>query len=455
MAAPVLSISSPIDGASDSFLNKTLTATFAAALDTATVNSNAVILLNVATEGIVETNISYNTATFTISITPLSVLAEDTVYKLRFPGTDIAIGEGYVLKDSASSDPIATTIEVVFTTGTKIYIDDSSVDKDSTDYSLEGDLNLPVHVKALGDFAVSGTTPKIHSYDVASNIDGSNRIAIKFNKDLSGDLCSTDWATVDAYSMLDSDDYLATGNTLGTGSVPPMTGVSCTGNTMYLWFSGEMPKNAGVSVTLDSSITAADGSEFGPSDYELTFTMERFPKISGIHVIKRELSSIADTLNHDYIAALLLSNTINLVEKLNIDVDNITWTHLQWVTNKTIVDILDDQELEKAIVAGTRRQLGDLNVSIDLPQTEAARLSLKHARAQKKLDTANKTLLGARGTALRYDSTKNITDVVDRLWHGVAGKLVDSRWSTYQPNMPASNVGISRQGKVPPGTNWW
>lgn len=455
MTAPVLSSSSPADSASDVFINKTLIATFAAALDSSTIDSNSVILTNMSTEDIVETNLSYNSATFTISIAPLGVLSENTVYKLRFAGTDIALGVDYVLKDEASSDPIATTIDVTFTTGTKTYIDDTSVDKDSTDYSLEGDLNLPVHVKALGDFAVSGSTPKPHSYDVQTTLDGSNRIAITFNKALSGDLCSTDWIEVDAYPMLDTDLYLATGSTLNAGAIAPVTGVSCSDSTLYIWFSGEMPKNVGVNVTLDESITAADGSEFGASNYSLGFTMDRFPKISGVHMIKRELSSIADELNSDYIAALLLSNTINLVERLSIDVDNITWSHLQWVTNKTIVDILDDQELEKAIVSGTRRQLGDLNVSIDLPQSEAARLSLKHARALKKLDTADKTLLGARGVALRYDSTKNITDVVDRLWHGVAGKLIDSRWSTYQANMPAANIAVNRQGKVPPGSDWW
>ena len=67
MAAPVLSTSSPVSGAADSFLNKTLTATFTAALLTTSIDSNAVILLNVATEEVVETSISYNTATFTIS----------------------------------------------------------------------------------------------------------------------------------------------------------------------------------------------------------------------------------------------------------------------------------------------------------------------------------------------------------------------------------------------------
>lgn len=455
MTAPVLSVSSPIDGANDSFLNKTLTATFAAAIDTSTIDSNSVILMNMSTEYILETSISYNTATFTISVAPLGVLSENTVYILRFPGTDIALSSDYVLKDSASSDPIATSIEITFTTGTKTYIDDSSIDKDSTDYSLEGDLNLPVHVKALGDFAVSGSTPKPHAYDVSTALDGSNRVSIVFNKALSGDLCSTDWVTVDAYPMLDSDNYLAVGSTLSTGVIAPVTGVSCSGSTLYIWFSGEMPKNVGVEVTLDSLVTAADGSEFGNSNYSLSFTTDRYPSISGIHAIKRELSSISDELNNDYIAALLLCNTINLVERLSIDTDNITWTHLQWVTNKTIVDILDDQELEKAIVAGTRRQLGDLNVSIDLPQSEAARLSLKHARALKKLDTANKTMLGARGVALLYSSTKNITDVVDRLWHGVAGKLIDSRWSSYQSSVPSSNTVINRNAKVPPGQSWW
>ena len=121
---------------------------------------------------------------------------------------------------------------------------------------------------------------------------------------------------------------------------------------------------------------------------------------------------------------------------------------------KTIVDILDDKELEKALVDGTRRQLGDFNVSIDPKSTENARLALKHARALKDLDKLERTLAGKSLIARRYNDTKSINDCVDRMWHGVAGKLVQAKWKTYQPNMPVANISINKQAKRLPTSDW-
>ncbi len=158
MTVPVLSTSTPLAGASDVFINKPLEAVFVGDLNTTNINVNSVTLLNVATSSLVEVSIEYISSSKTIRVTPLSVLSEKSLYKLRFIGTDIAINVSYALRDSGG-DYLATTIEVSFTTGVKTYIDDSSIDKNATDFSLEGDLNLPVHVKALGDFTVKTTWP--------------------------------------------------------------------------------------------------------------------------------------------------------------------------------------------------------------------------------------------------------------------------------------------------------
>ena len=453
MTVPVLSTSTPLAGASDVFINKPLEAVFVGDLNTTNINVNSVTLLNVATSSLVEVSIEYISSSKTIRVTPLSVLSEKSLYKLRFIGTDIAINVSYALRDSGG-DYLATTIEVSFTTGVKTYIDDSSIDKNATDFSLEGDLNLPVHVKALGDFTVKTTWPYNHDHDIATGLNGANQISITFNKALSGELCVDSWVDIDMYGMLDDSQYYAADSVLGAGSLPTMTGLVCSGDTMYLNFNGTVPNNVGVEVVINTGVTAYDGSEFGPSEYVFAFTTDRYPKVSGIHVIKREIRAAIEELNEDYVAALLFANTVHLQERFATTITTPTFQQSRWVMLKTIVDILDDKELEKALVDGTRRQLGDLNVSIDPKQTEAARLSLKHARALDGLDKLEKTFAGRRLIAMRYSDTRRIAGSVDRMWHGVAGKLIQDKWRTYQPNLPVANIAVNKQAQNPPSNFW-
>jgi hypothetical protein len=454
MAVPVLSTSTPADGATDVFINKPITVVFDAALLASSITVNSVLLQNVATGNNVDVILTYTDSTNTVRITTLSVLAEDTVYSLKFIGTDIAVSSSYALK-SSGGDPLLTTLVVTFTTGNRTYIDDTSIDKDATDLSLEGDLNLPVHVKALGDFSVQSTLPINHSYDVATTINGSNQIGITFNKALSGSACDDSWVTVDVFGMLDDSQFIASSGVFGTGTIPSMTGVSCTDSTLWLNFDGEIPNNVAVEVTIGTGVLASDGSEFGPSEYVLTFTTDRYPKVSGIHVIEREIKAATDELNRDYVAALLLANTVYAMQKFGFDLAPPSFQQSRWVMLKTIVDILDDKELEKALVDGTRRQLGDFNVSIDPKQSEGARLALKHARALKDIDKLERTFKGRSAIAMRYNDTKVIGGIVNRMWHGVAGKLIDTKWAYYQPNVPAANSSINRKAKTPPTSDWY
>jgi len=449
MAQPSVQSSSPVDNATDVFLNKPLTVTFGVALLASSVKDTSVVLLNVATDEIVAKNLVYNETTQVLTITPLSVLEESTVYVIRFPGTDIAISSSFAIADS-SNEVLTTTITLTFTTGLRLFIDDSSIDKDATNLSLEGDLNLPVHIKALGNFAVATTLPKNNACDISTSIDGQNRIQVKFTKPLSGSLCSDDWLTVTTFPLLDMDQYLASGTTLGAGTIPGLTGVSCSGQYVYATFSGEVPKNVGIQVEIGETVTATDGSEFGPSNYLLQFATDRYPKVSGVHMIKREIKAAADELVDDYICAMLLKNTIALLTRYAaFDATAPSFSAIKWIVNMTIVDILDDQELEKALVAGTRRQLGDLNVSID---AVIGKLALKHARALKAVEDADKTLFGNKLLVQKIDNAKvsNYYDRPDRLWHGVNGKLVSERFKTYQPDIPAANSDLNRAAKVKP-----
>lgn len=448
MAQPTVLSSNPAANAVDVWVNVPLYVTFASpGLDADSVTVNSCILFNAATEESVSVNLSYDSSTRVLTMTPLSTLSESTVYKIRFPGTDVAIGSSYVIQEDTSLDALETTVDIAFTTGTRVYIDDSIVIKDASDLSLEGDISLPTNVKALGPFSIESMVPKNHSYDNQVTLDGNNRIKIKFSKPLSGDLIEDDWVTVDVYSILDNLNYLASGNVIGSTTIPTMTGLSYSGQWLYLNFSANMPLNAGVLVTVSEDITATDGSELGPNEFLYSITTDRYPKVAGVHVIRSELMAASKELNDDYIAAVLLKNTFRVMNRWDaFDPDEPQWMAHKYVVLRSILDILDDKDLEKALVAGTSRTLGDFSVSI---ANVIGALTLKAKRAEDELEDIDDAIDGPKKIGARINQAIAINYRPDRLWHGVNGKLVDARFKYYQPDQPASNTEIQRTAANP------
>ena len=436
MAQPAISTSDPADAATDVFVNVSLTVTFSAALLESSVTTTTVLLEESGSGELVACTVELETSTL-VRITPIGALAEDTLYKIKFPGTDIALSNSFVIKDNAVSEALTTTLSISFRTGSRSYIDDTDIDKNATDLSLEGDLNLPVHVKALGDLAISATTPKLYSYDLT----GVASVDIEFNNTLDSGVFSTDWMTVDVFPLLDNSDHLAVSGTF-TGVALPTYTVSYTGAHLIATFSEHLPQNVGVEVTVDKDVTDIDGSEFGPNSYLLSFTTERYPNYSGIHTVKRELKAIKDELTNDYITATLFSNSIKFIVRYNEDDVN---EHLiqRWVLSKSIVDILDDKELEKAIVAGTRRHLGDMSVSVD---PIVGKLALKHKRAEDEADRISRTITRAIAKSYSLEGQSSIVRTYRR-WPGVNNRIVEARFVYWQPDIPAANLSSNRQAK--------
>ncbi len=448
MAQPSVSSSNPVASAGDVFLNVPLYVVFnAPGLDPLTVTINSCVLINTGTQDAVTCNVSYSSLTRTVTITPLGSLAENTVYTIRFPGTDIAISSNYVIQTDSGGDYLADTIDITFTTGTRVYLDDSIISKEATNLTLEGDINLPTHVKALGPFAVSTTLPKNHKVDVDLSLDGNNRVQIRFNKALSGSLLDSDWADVDVYPVLDFSGFYASGQmfTEMSGSPPPvasMTGLSVSGNYLYANFDGPLPQNAGVTITLGQNITATDGTEFGPNEFNLTFITERWPQYGGVHWLKTELKSYSKELTDDYLASVLLKNSVRLHYRMSsLPTQPATWIPHKWVILQSVIDILDDLDLAKAIVAGARRNLGDMNVSFDVA---IGQMTLKQKRAEKDLESTDLGLFLAKSfqrfeRAIYVENRPN-----SREWFNISGRIYSTRFLYYQPNSPQSNVTLTR-----------
>ena len=451
MGQPVISTSSPASNAVDVFLNVPLTLTFAApGLVSTSVTENSVVLLNVGTQTSVPVSLSYNSATYTITITPLSVLAESTVYKIRLPGTDVAISSSYVILESGTEEALTSTIDITFTTGTRLFIDDSVVAKDALDLSLEGDLSLPSNVKALGPFAVETTFPKNHSADVNLSLDGNNRFYVKFNKELSGSIQSDDWATCTTFPIMDMNKYLAASGVFGDGALPNLTGMFCSGQYLYLGFDNEFPNNAGVQLELGTGITATDGSMLGNNNFVLSFTTDRFPKVAGVHVMRNELKAAGKVMNDDYIAAMLLKNTVRVINRwAPFSQTSPQYVAYKYILNQTIMDVLEDVDLDKAIIAGTSKRLGDMAVSYDQAIGEA---TLKYQRAKEEAELADDAMMGIKKLGSQISYAIIHENPVDRAWKGVNGRLINYRFKFYQEAVPMSNIDLNRTAGNP---NFW
>lgn len=447
MAQPAISSSTPTQAATDVFVNISLEVVFDVALLESSVTTTSVSLTDLSTNTQVGFTVQTTSAT-TVVVTPTGILAEDTVYKLSFPGTDTALSSSYVIKDSGG-EALATTRSITFRTGARSFVDDTSVDKEAGDLTLEGDLTLPANVKALGDFVISTMSPKNHEADVATTLHGGNDIRITFDNILSTGSFTSDMVDVDVFPLLDNETWLAESGAWG-GSIPGHT-VAVSGNTLTVTFNREVPNNLGIQIGIESNLVDADGTEYGPNDFLYSISTDRWPSIAGVNTIKREIKAAKSELTDEYIASTLLSNTVKFNAKFNISTaaEISKWN---WVVNNTIVDILDDQELEKALVAGTRRQLGDFNVAVD---PIIGKLSLKHARAKKAVEDAERALIGAGLIAKRYSHVGTDIQRTDRNWYGVNGRILEARFITHQPDLPAANSIFNRNAKIKPGDQYW
>jgi hypothetical protein len=442
-----LSSSTPSHGQTDYFINKSIEIVFDVAVDPTTVTESVFSLVDIASGAVFPVTVSVSpTSTSTVVLVPSGAFKENSEYRVLVIGADMALG--YNLK-AAGGDNLASTIVIEFTTGTTVYKIDTTVEKESSNLTLEGDLFLPSNVKALGyDFTITKIRPKNNKANVSPGLTGDNTIRFTFSEALY--TTATDyeeWIEVDAFPLLNATEYLASGSTFGAGEIPDYS-VAVTGNDLLVSFSGELPNNVAVKATLLDGITSLDGDTYGGS-MNYSIATELSPQIYGVQTVAREVREVADTFTDDYIVAMLFKNTIWTWEKVGraFDISSPTYAAKQHIIYSTVLDLMEDREYYKYVVAGTRRQLGDLNVSID---NVFGRIAMKIAKYTKAKEDAFESIVGGwqfkvgSNAAMYSEAAGNIS----RLWHDVNGRYTDTKYAHAQSDIPASNVVVNRRSKT-------
>lgn len=444
MAISLIS-SDPAQGSTDFFINKSIELVFNKAIATSSITNSVFGLIDIDSGTITPITVSPRFDTKTrIIILPSQALKENTQYRLSVVGTDSALGYTLTAEDA---DTLATTIYIEFSTGNSVYQIDTTVEKEAASLSLEGDIFLPTNVKALGyDFTVSKVRPKNNKHGLDPLLTGDSTIRFTFTKPLYTGESVSDWVDVNLFPLLNTNIYLASGQFLGEQTIPSYT-VSVNNSDLLVTFNAELPKNLGIQVSLTDEIKSEDGEQYG-GKMLYSVNTKLFPEISGIETIKREVREVADTFNEDYIGALLFKNTMWIWEKVGriFTLDNVPYAASQYIVYTTILDLMEDREFYKYVVAGTRRQLGDLGVSVD---NLIGRIAMKVAKYTKAKDEALQSIV--KGWQFRIGLTTlgyvQAAESVNRLWYDVNGRYTDIRFSYHQNDIPASNSTLNRRAR--------
>lgn len=444
--AITLTTSTPIHGSTDYFINKSVELTFNKAIATASLTNTifSIVDTDSGTRVPLTVSASPNDSTKVILL-PSTNLKNNTQYRVIILGSDMGLGLNLTAQDS---DALVTTITVEFGTGSSIYKIDTTVEKEASSITLEGDMFLPTNVKALGyDFTLDKVRPKNNKHGVDTTLTGDNTVRFTFTKSLlTGVTDYEDWVNISVFPLLDTTDYLASGQSLGQGSIPSYT-VSVTGSDLLVTFSHELPNNVGVQIDLLTDIESMDGEEYaGSMKYSINTAL--YPQIYGVETIKREVKELTTVYNDDYIGALLFKNTIWAWERVgrNFTLDNIPFAAKQYITYSTILDLMEDAEYTKYLLAGTKRQLGDLGVTIE---NLLGKVAMKVAKYQKAKEIAFESMIKGWqfriGTStLGYDT---IASTINRLWYNVNYRYTDTRFSYSQDDYPSSNVSVNRHAR--------
>lgn len=409
MAAPTFSSSDPAHGATNVYLNKSITATFSENLDSASVSGATVILRSVALDTVVDAEISVSGAT--ITIVPYTVLLANSIYRLTFIGADLGLPTGAL---QSSGDDLASTQTISFQTGEQL--DTSSVAKTEEEIELGGDLNLPSDIAiSSSDMVIVSSTPTNHKFGVLTT---QNTIEITFSNAVDAATVTADTVQLEQYAFLDEEQLLVkdevfymndTGSasdyadlTIDTRSVSDKT-ITITPDSTRDWLN-----NSTIEVHLASTIADMSGKKLGTAQ-KITFHIEPYPNLVGIRMVRNELGTlIPNTYLDDYIGLRIWLNTIEEYETLgsNIDIGAFSKNRAfrEYIKCKTCLDIIQDIRGEKDLGAGVSKELGDLRISFFPAGAEV--VSQKEKMLHKKMNTAKESLVG-------YMNNPRIT-VIDR-----------------------------------------
>lgn len=402
MAAPTFVSSSPVDGATDVAKNASLSVTFDVALDATTVDAARVYLKNTELDSIVSAAVSLSSTGKVIQVVPATVMIPLSAYTLVVVGADVDATNPV---KSGTSDALATTVRIAFQTADTVEADDD----------ITGDLSLPDDVVSiagtLSPLKILSTSPKHHAFGIPTD---QEKIRIRFNKDL--DPVSTGHVTLSQTAFYEEEDLRAVETDLGAGdglkhyfrmdtADEPLLDLSLfadapgyarvTGAYLEWVFTGAIPKNMYLEMTLGADVQATDGTTLGADSIWAGCT-EAYPGWVDLRSIRHQVgSSAAAHVPDDFIGLRIWQNSVDLLQQMawRISIDTASVFYKKLIRCQTALQVWEDLKVTSALASGMTKRLGDLTISY--AATSAAVRPWALSRLQEECKNLERQTIGA------------------------------------------------------------
>lgn len=368
MAIPVLSSSSPADGASSVATTVDPTLTFNTDIEATSINSGTIAVFRSTTYEAV--SCSFTVSGSVVTIKTERNLLENMSYRIVLSG-DVDNPAGRI--QSVGGEYLAADITIIFSTGEERFVSLEEIAA-RTDIIRVGPIRetdpLATQSATTGYLTLDSMSPTAYAYDVDITTTG---ILLTFNQALDPTIDVDELVTITQENILglsvlyaedeDLDGVVDFDPDTDTATVPTGT-LSVSGNTVR-WTRGADPflYNTKVVVAVSSSIEALSGATMA-ADYSAYFITDMYPQYVGVNAIRLALGPSLATLYDSTIAQVIHKNSIDVWEMSGraFDVAEPKFAHRRYVYCQTIVDIINVLTLAAQLSLGQDKTLGDFSI---------------------------------------------------------------------------------------------
>jgi hypothetical protein len=436
MSAPSMVSRTPAPNETNVYLNKYIEIAFNQPLSTSTINDNTIIIYRISDYNVIDKKITYDAATYTITLAPEIVFDQNTQYNVVIVGAD----QTDLCLKNATNENLATSL-----TG-----DEEKVDLPTADSPVSAVLEPAVTTL----LSIKSTRPENYSANLGtingdfSTVHWDGPIMVTFDRPVaSGVSVLQEWMTFDVAAS-DGDPATPTGmpsgllyNTFGDS----LTWVPYTYDANnYNW-----KVNNEITVTISDHVKDATGAELG-TQYRFMFTTAYRPYYCTIPKIRSVIGAFIREVPDDTIARQIFFNSLEAYNISNTiysqyvwDMDHPTFAAQMWVCCKTQYDLLYSKLLDMASVGpGMMKRLGDFSIQ----ESTDIQAGVKGA-LQKALDCTNawlKLLLGKYRRAKAKMAIKGVTSPATPPMRGVRTWTLETGRDTL-----GANKTLTRRIKSP------
>lgn len=453
MAAPLIASRTPAINEVNVYINKYIEIVFDQAMSAATLNDNTILVYRISDYDVIEKKITYDAATFTVTIATDIVFDQNTQYNVVIVGAD----QTDLCVKNVTSESLTTTVTWAFTTGTETG-EPENVDPDADPGKVEPQAPSPVskvlEPTVMTALYVKATSPENYSANLGTingdyeTVHWPGPVSVTFGTPVaSGSAVLQNWMTFEV-SSVDGDPATVVGMPSGMlwndlGNTMTWTPSSYNGND-YTWRT-----NNEITVTISENLKDAAGVALG-SNYRFMFTTAYRPFYCTIPRIRSVIGSFIREIPDDTIARQIYFNSLEaynigntIYSQYQWNMDSPPFAAQMWVCCKTQYDLLYSKLLDLASAGpGMMKRLGDFSIQ----ESTDIQAGVKGA-LQKALDCTNawlKLLLGKYRRAKARMVVKGVASPATPPMRGVRTWTLETGRDTL-----GANKSLSRRIKSP------